>query len=163
MSIDVLLHALGLMFQLQNLFAIAAGTLIGLVVGAIPGVQGSMVVAIGLPITLFLEPATGILFLLGIYKGANFGGSIPAILIHTPGTIAAVATTFDGYPLTKQGKAGKAMKIALYASVIGDAFSDVIVIFVAVYIAKIALKFGPFEYFALLFFTYIILFYREYQ
>jgi len=156
MSFDVLLHALGLMFQLQNLFAIAAGTLVGLVVGAIPGVQGSMVVAIGLPITLFLEPATGILFLLGIYKGANFGGSIPAILIHTPGTIAAVATTFDGYPLTKQGKAGKAMKIALYASVIGDAFSDIIVIFVAVYIAKIALKFGPFEYFALLFFTYII-------
>jgi putative tricarboxylic transport membrane protein len=139
-------QAVELLFQMKNILAIAGGTLLGLIVGAIPGLQGSMAVAIGLPVTLFLPPETGILLLLGIYKSANFAGSIPAILIHTPGTIAAVA----------QGKAGKALKMALYASTIGDAFSDVITILVAVHIARVALKFGPIEYFSLLFFTYII-------
>lgn len=154
---ELIPQSLALLFEIKNMAFLFSGAILGLLVGAIPGVQGSMVVAIGLPITFFLEPATGILFLLGIYKGANFGGSIPAILISTPGTIAAVATTFDGYPLTKQGKAGKAMKIALYASVLGDAMSDLVIIFVAVYVAKIALKFGPFEYFSLLLFTYVII------
>ena len=155
--IEVLQQSLVLLFHWSNLLALTAGTILGLTVGAIPGMQGSMVVAIGLPVTFFLPAETGILLLLGIYKGANFGGSIPAILINTPGTIAAVATTFDGFPLTNQGKAGKALKMALYSSTIGDAFSDVITLLVAVHIARIALRFGPFEYFGLLFFTYIII------
>ena len=154
---EMLKQSLELLFHWSNIFALTGGTLLGLTVGAIPGMQGSMVVAIGLPVTLFMPPETGILLLLGIYKAANFGGSIPAILIHTPGTIAAVATTFDGYPLTQQGKAGKALKMALYSSTIGDAFSDVITLLVAVHIARFALRFGPFEYFGLLLFTYIII------
>ena len=157
MSLDVILHSIGLLFQWSNLLALAGGTLLGLIAGAIPGIPGSMIVAIGLPITLFLPPETGILLLLGIYKGANFGGSIPAILINTPGTIAAVATTFDGYPLTKQGKAGKALKVALYSSCMADAGSDIITIFVAAFIASVALRFGPVEYFSLLLFTFIII------
>jgi putative tricarboxylic transport membrane protein len=155
--VETLEQSLALLFSWSNILALTGGTLLGLTVGAIPGMQGSMVVAIGLPVTLFIPPETGILLLLGIYKAANFGGSIPAILINTPGTIAAVATTFDGYPLTQQGKAGKALKMALYSSTIGDAFSDVITLLVAVHIAKLALRFGPFEYFGLLLFTYIII------
>ncbi len=154
---EILQESLVLLFQWSNILALTGGTLLGLIVGAIPGMQGSMAVAVGLPVTFFLPPETGILLLLGIYKAANFGGSIPAILINTPGTIAAVATTFDGFPLTRQGKAGKALRMALYASTIGDSFSDVITLLVAVHIARIALKFGPFEYFGLLFFTYIII------
>lgn len=154
---EILQQSLAVLFHWSNILALTGGTLLGLTVGAIPGLQGSMAVAIGLPVTFFMPAETGILLLLGIYKGANFGGSIPAILINTPGTIAAVATTFDGFPLTQQGKAGKALKMALYASTMGDAFSDVITLLVAVHIARIALRFGPFEYFALLLFTYIII------
>ncbi len=149
--------ALPLLFTWQSLVALTAGSILGLLVGAIPGVQGSMIVALCLPVTLYLPPVVGILFLLGIYKAANFGGSIPAILVGTPGTVAAVATVFDGFPLTKLGKAGKALRTALYSSVIGDAFSDIIVIFVAVYVARWAVAFGPFEYTALLLFTFLII------
>ena len=94
--VEMLEQSLALLFSWSNILALTGGTLLGLTVGAIPGMQGSMVVAIGLPVTLFMPPETGILLLLGIYKAANFGGSIPAILIHTPGTIAAVATMSVG-------------------------------------------------------------------
>ena len=157
MQFETIGDALALLFTWQSIVALTAGAIVGLIVGAIPGISGSMIVAISLPITLYLPPVVGILFLLGIYKAANFGGSIPAILVGTPGTVSAVATCFDGFPLTKQGKAGKALKTALYSSVIGDTFSDIIVIFVAASLAKIAMQFGPFEYFALLLFTFIII------
>lgn len=157
MNLDVIVASIGLLLTWTNLLALLAGTFGGIVAGAIPGIQGSMLVAIGLPVTLFLPPETGILLLLGIYKGANLGGSFPAILINTPGTIAAVATSWDGYPLAKQGKAGKAMKVALTASCLADAGSDIFTLFVAASIASFALRFGPYEYFGLLLFTYIVI------
>ena len=96
------------------------GVIVGIVFGSLPGLTTTMAMALFVPTTFFLPPLLGIPFLLGLYKGGIYGGSIPAILIATPGTGAAVATVMDGYALTKQGKAGIALKIALYSSVIAD-------------------------------------------
>ncbi len=116
-----------------------------------------MAVALALPLTFTMDPVTGIVFLLGIYKGGIYGGSISAILINTPGTPAASATCIDGYELAKQGKAGKALDTAIYASVVGDSLTDVMLILVAAPIASVALMFGPPEYAALILFSLTII------
>jgi putative tricarboxylic transport membrane protein len=138
---------------LVNLVFIAFGVLTGIVVGAIPGLNGPMAIAIAVPLTFALDPLTAIVFLIGINKGANFGGSISAILINIPGAAEAIATTFDGYPLAKKGKGLKALKMALYASVCGDTFSDIVLIIVAAPFAIMALKMGSSELFAVLLFA----------
>jgi len=143
--------------KLQNFLAIVGGITIGITIGAIPGMTATMAVALALPLTFTMNPTTGIVFLLGIYKGGIYGGSIPAILINTPGTPAASATTLDGYELAKQGKAGKALDTAIYASVIGDTLTDVMLILVAAPLASVALMFGPPEYAALILFSLTIM------
>jgi putative tricarboxylic transport membrane protein len=94
---------------------------------------------------------------MGIHKGAVYGGSVTAILIRSPGTPEAAATCFDGYPLAQQGKAGKALKMAIYASVMGDTFSDLVMIFCAGALATVAVKAGPLEYFSILVLTLTII------
>ena len=89
-----------------------------------------MAMAVLLPISFFMDPMVGIPFLIGVYKGGIYGGSVPAILVSMPGTGASVATTFDGPSLTKKGKARKAMEMALFASVSGDLASDVLTHFI---------------------------------
>ena len=132
---------LSLRFDVLSVLVI--GMSLGIVVGGLPGLTAAMAVAVLLPISFFVEPLLGIPFLLAITKGAIFGGSIPAILINTPGTGAAAATVLDGYPLAQQGKARKALEMALYSSVIGDTFSDLVTIFIAGAIAAVALLVGP--------------------
>jgi len=144
------------MLTLGNIFAAAIGVSFGIFMGAIPGLTGTMGIALIIPLTYPLSPITAFAILLGTYKGCLFGGSMPAILINTPGTPAAAVTVFDGYPMAQQGKAGKAMGIALYSSVIADAFTTVCLIFIAVQLAKIALKFGPPEYASLIIFSLAI-------
>ena len=144
------------MLTLGNLFAVAIGVSFGIFMGAIPGLTGTMGIALIIPMTYFLDPIMAFAILLGTYKGCLFGGSIPAILINTPGTPAAAVTVFDGYPMAQQGKAGKAMSIALYSSVIADAFTTICLIFIAVQLAKIALRFGPPEYATLIIFSLTI-------
>ena len=146
---DVLLAAASEVIALQNLAMIALGLVIGIVIGAIPGLNVPLAVAIALPITFKLEPIAGIAMLVGIYKGGTYGGSISAVLINVPGTPAAAATAIDGSQLTRQGKAGKALRMSLYASIIGELVSDIVLILLAVPIARFALKFGPVENFAL--------------
>ena len=107
--IDSLLAGLSLVGNIESFLALAVGVAIGVVGGAIPGMSATMAVALTLPFTFAMQPITGILLLLGVYKGGIFGGSIPAILIKTPGTPASSATVLDGYPLAEQGKAGKAL------------------------------------------------------
>ena len=141
----------------QNLLAIGGGMLIGIIDGAIPGMTGTMAVAVALPFTFYMDPITGILMLVGIYKGAIYGGSISAILINTPGTPAASCTLLDGYPLARQGKAGKALKMALYASVTADFISNLALILFAGIIASLALRFGPPEFFTLICFSLTII------
>ena len=130
----------------EALAAILIGLIAGQILGAIPGLTASMAVALLVPYTFYLDPWIGIPMLLGMFKGSLFGSSITAILIKTPGTPAAAATVLDGYPLAQQGKGVKAMKMALYSSVFGDTFSDIMLIFAAGFLASVALNFGPPEY-----------------
>lgn len=151
--IETLSAGFELFFTLSNILAISAGVCLGVVVGAIPGLTATMAVALALPFTFNLDPVTGILLLVGVYKGGVFGGSITAILIRAPGTPAAACTILDGYPLARKGQAGKALNMALIASCIADFLSNLSLIFFASLIAGLALAFGPPEYFWLICFS----------
>jgi putative tricarboxylic transport membrane protein len=143
--------------HLRNFIAIFGGVGVGIVTGAIPGMTGTMGVALALPFTFYMDPITGILFLVGLYKGAIYGGSITAILIKTPGTPAASCTVLDGYPMAQKGQAGKALNMALYASVCADFISNMSLILFAAPIAAFALRFGPPEFFTLIAFSLTII------
>jgi len=147
--IDLALGAFGEVLTLQTLGLIALGLVVGIVIGAIPGLNVPLAVAIALPITFKLSAIGGLAMLVGIYKGGTYGGSISAVLINVPGTPAAAATALDGAPLTRQGKAGKALRMSLYASIIGEFASDIALILFAVPIALVALKVGPPETFSI--------------
>jgi putative tricarboxylic transport membrane protein len=151
--IDDLLSAASLVLGWQTFAAIVLGTVIGLVIGAIPGLTATMGMALLSPFTFFVEPLIGIPFLIGLYKGGTFGGSVSAILIGTPGTASNAATLLDGYEMRKRGEAGKALYGALHASLIGDMFGTLALIFIAPLLALIAIKFGPHEFFALVVFS----------
>ncbi|WP_299315292.1 tripartite tricarboxylate transporter permease [uncultured Halomonas sp.] len=157
MIIDNFAQGFDLFLSWGNFLAILIGVLVGIVFGAIPGLTGTMAVALVLPFTFTLAPVTGILLLVGVYKGAVYGGSIPAILIKTPGTPGGACTVMDGYPLARQGKAGKALNMALYSSACADFISNLALIFLAGFIAAFALRFGPPEFFALMCFSLTII------
>jgi len=148
--IEQILAGFDLFFGFQNILLIMLGVPMGIIIGAIPGLTPSMAIALLLPVTFSLPVVPSIAFLMGIYKGGVYGGSISAILVRSPGTPEAAATMFDGYPLAQQGKAGKALKMAIYSSVMGDTFSDLVLIFSAGALATVALKASPVETFALL-------------
>jgi putative tricarboxylic transport membrane protein len=131
------------------LFLIAAGTILGVVVGALPGISGSTTTALLLPITVTMDPVAAICFLGSIYCAANYGGSITAILVNSPGDPSASATAFDGYPLAKKGEAGRALGMSTVASSIGGIVSVIVLIVAAPLLAGLAYNFGPPEYFAL--------------
>jgi len=137
------------LFGLINLLTITFGVIIGITIGALPGLTATMAVALMLPFTFGMNSTTGLLLLTGLYFGGIYGGSITAILINTPGTPAATATALDGYPLAKEGKALKALQMALYSSFIGGIISFFALLFFAPQLAKLALRFGPAEYFML--------------
>lgn len=130
-----------------NLLAMALSTGLGIVIGCLPGLSAAMGVALLLPMTFSLPPETGLIVLGGIYCGAIFGGSISAILIHTPGTPASAATALDGYALTKQGKPGKALATSCFASFCGGLLSCISLYFFAPMLAQLAMKFKQPEYF----------------
>ncbi len=140
-----------------SIVAICVGIPIGMIIGAIPGLGGTIAVAIFIPFTFAMPVTMAIPFLLAIYRSTTYGGSVSAILLRIPGTPEASATLLDGYPLAEQGKGGKALGLMLYASIIGDVLSDLILILVAVHIAKLALEFGPAQYFSLLVFSLSII------
>lgn len=144
-----LIEGFGFALQPINILCICAGVFIGIIVGALPGVSPSVGLAVMIPFTFSLPPATSLLLLGSIYCGGMFGGSISAILLRTPGSGAAAATVFDGYELTRQGKAGKALGMSLFASTLGGIFSVIVLMTLAPQLAKVAIKFGPPEYFAL--------------
>lgn len=147
-----LLEGFGQLANVQVLLCIALGTLIGMLVGTFPGVTATMAVALASGFTLTLDPVAGLAVLLTIYVAANFGDRVPAILINTPGTPASIATTFDGYPMAKQGRAGVALTTSAFASAVGSVFGIAILMTVALPLSAIALQFGPPETFALVVF-----------
>lgn len=102
--------------QVQNLLLIVAGVLIGIVVGALPGISATVGIAILLPFTFVMEPLSGMMLLLGIYGGAVYAGSIPAVLVRAPGTPASAASVADGNALARQGRGDEALKISVLGS-----------------------------------------------
>ena len=145
------------LFTLENLLWINVGLAGGIMVGALPGLTGTMAMALLLPLTYGLASIPGVMLLLGVYCGSIYGGSITAILINTPGTPASAATSLDGYPMAQKGHGLKALHVALSASTIGGLFSCAVLLFAAPPIASFALKFGPAEYFALALFGLTII------
>lgn len=143
--------------NLEAILALIVGVAVGVVAGAIPGMSATMAVALTLPFTFSMQPITGILMLLGVYKGGIFGGCIPAILIKTPGTPASSATVLDGYPMAERGEAGRALSMALYASCTADLISNLALILFAGWLASFALNFGPPEFFTLILFSLTII------
>lgn len=127
---------------------IALGTLIGIVFGAAPGLTATTAVALFTPITFYMPLNISLSFLMGMYCGGFYAGSIPAILINTPGAPGNAATVMDGYPMAKNGQAGRALSVSVTSSYIGGTLSAFALLVFAPIIAKIALKFGAPEYFA---------------
>ncbi len=154
---DNLAAALDLVLNIDSFLALGIGVVVGVFAGAIPGMSATMAVALTLPFTFSLSPITGILLLLGVYKGGIFGGSIPAILIKTPGTPASSATVMDGYPMAEKGQAGKALGMALYSSCTADMMSNLSLILFAGWLATFALSFRPPEFFTLILFSLTII------
>ncbi len=125
------------------------GVVVGIIVGVLPGLSPSIGVALMLPVTFGLDPMSALVLLVSVYLSSNYGGSITAIAINTPGTPGAVATTFDGYELTKQGKPLYALRTSLTASTVGGLVGTIILILFSVPLARVALSFESYEYFAL--------------
>ena len=125
------------------------GCISGIIIGAIPGLSGSTGIILLLPLIYNLDMVPALVVMAGMFCGTMYGGSLPAILIQAPGTPSAAATTLNGYPLAQAGKAGKAITVALVASVIGGVISGLCLMFVSPFLAKFALKFQAPEYFAL--------------
>ena len=122
-----------------------AGMLLGLIVGVIPGVSGSLGIAVLLPVTFLMDPLTALVLLTSVYTGGLTGGGITAVLINTPGTPGAVATTFDGYPMTRKGMQNEALGLQVASSVVGGICGYVFLLFFIGLMVKIALQFGPSE------------------
>lgn len=155
--IEPLVAAFALATDPYVLMYVALGVLLGVTLGAIPGLSGDMAIAILLPIVFFLEPASALGLLTGIYKGGMFGGSISGISFGVPGTPGAAATTIDGYQAKLRGYPNKALHTALYSSVMADTTSDLVLIFLALPLAIVALSFGPVEFFALYAFALLLI------
>jgi putative tricarboxylic transport membrane protein len=150
---EVLQAALLEVIQPASLVVLMASVIAGIVIGAIPGLTVTLAVALAVPLTITMSPTASILMLISLYGAGIYGGSISAILLNAPGTPASAATSLDGYALGRQGKAGKALKMALYASVYGGLFSTAVLILLAPQLAAVALRFGPIELACLLLFS----------
>lgn len=148
--LDAFLSAAGYMIGNPISFLLIIFSVIwGIMFGAVPGLTGIVGVALLIPFTFAFDPTQGMLLLGGVYVGSTFGGSISAILFNTPGSPEAACTSLDGYPMAKRGEAGKALGYALAASAVGGIFGSLVLMFAAPPLARLALEFGPAEYFAL--------------
>ena len=155
--LETFLQGMHLLLRWDIYFFIAAGLCIGMFVGAMPGLTTILALSVLLPVSFKLEPVLGIPFLVGLFKGGIYGGSIPAILVGIPGTAASIATTFEGPALTRKGHGRKALEMALFSSVSGDLISDIFTILLIGPIAIITLMIGPPEIFAIIFFSLVLI------
>jgi putative tricarboxylic transport membrane protein len=144
-----LTQALTLLVTTPLVPAAAVGVAWGILGGALPGISPSITMALVLPFTYGMDPGSAIVLLAATYVGAEYGGSIPAILINTPGTNAAAATVLDGYEMQKQGRGGEALGISLYSGVLGGLFGLTMLVLLTEPLARVALSFTPMAYFAL--------------
>lgn len=143
---DGLIHLLAALTP-DNLLLALLGVAAGTVIGALPGLSATMAVAVLVPLTFAMPPAAALIMLGAIYTGAIYGGAYAAILVNTPGTPSAIATTFDGFPMARRGDGDLAVTLACLASVCGGVVGALCLLWLAPPLAEIALKFGPVEYF----------------
>ncbi len=153
-EINALFHGFSVALTPFNLLLMFIGVTLGVLIGVLPGLGGANGIAILLPLTFTMPPTSAVIMLSCIYWGALFGGAITSILFNIPGEPWSVATTFDGYPMAQQGKAGEALTTAFTSSFIGAFFAVVMITFLAPLVAKFALQFGPPEFFAVFFLTF---------
>ncbi len=153
-EINALFHGFSVALTPFNLLLMFVGVTLGVIIGVLPGLGGANGIAILLPLTFSMPPTSAVIMLSCIYWGALFGGAITSILFNIPGEPWSVATTFDGYPMAQQGKAGEALTTAFTSSFVGAFFAVVMITFLAPLVAKFALQFGPPEFFAVFFLTF---------
>lgn len=145
---QIFADTLAVLFSVSGLLSIIIGTAIGIIVGALPGLGPSIGISLLIPFTYTMTPENSMLLLISLYMAAEYGGSVSAILLSTPGTAAAAATTIDGFAMTQQGQANKALAISLSASTVGGLIGGIALLFLAMPLSKLALQFGPASYFA---------------
>ncbi len=153
-EINALFHGFAVILTPMNMVLMLVGIVLGVLIGVLPGLGGANGVAILLPLTFTMSPTAAIIMLSCIYWGALFGGAITSILFNIPGEPWSVATTFDGYPMAQQGRAGEALTAAFTSSFIGAFVAVVMITFMAPLVAKFALRFGPPEFFAVYLLTF---------
>jgi len=144
---DMVLQAIEFVFQWQNMAALVGGSVYGIIIGVLPGLGPSAGMALMIPIVLKWNPATALIFMGSLYKCSNYGGSLTAILVNTPGDASNAATILDGYPMCEQGRGNVAMGISATSAMVGGTIGMVVLICMAPWLADFALKFGPAEYF----------------
>src|SRR5499425_2649614 len=154
MGVENLLLGFQIAITPFNLFVAVVGILLGTIIGVLPGLGGANGVAILLPLTFTMPPTSAIILLTSLYWGALFGGAITSILFNIPGEPWSVATTFDGFPMAQQGKAGEALTAAFTSSFVGALFAVIVITLVAPLVAKFALQFGPAEKFSVYFLAF---------
>src|SRR5574342_1237101 len=154
MGLENLLLGFGIALQPHNLAVAVLGITLGTVIGVLPGLGGANGVAILLPLTFSMPPTSAIILLTSIYWGALFGGAITSILFNIPGEPWSVATTFDGFPMARDGRGGQALTAAFTSSFIGALFAVCLITLFALLLAEVALKFGPPEFFAIQLLTF---------
>jgi putative tricarboxylic transport membrane protein len=153
-DLNNLMMGLGIALQPYNLLIASIGLILGIIVGVLPGLGGANGVAILIPVVVVMPATTGVILLSSIYWGALYGGSITSILFNIPGEPWSVATTFDGYPMAKKGRAGFALVLSFLSHAVGAIVGVFILTFLAPIIAEIALKFGPAEIFSVMMLTF---------
>ena len=153
-EINALFHGFAVALTPFNLMLMFVGIMLGVIIGVLPGLGGANGIAILLPLTFTMPPTSAIIMLSCIYWGALFGGAITSVLFNIPGEPWSVATTFDGYPMAQQGRAGEALTAAFTSSFVGAFVAVVMITFLAPMVARFALEFGPPEFFSVYFLTF---------
>ncbi|MEO8739221.1 MAG: tripartite tricarboxylate transporter permease [Casimicrobiaceae bacterium] len=153
-ELSALFHGFAVVLSPYNILLMMIGIVLGVIIGVLPGLGGANGVAILLPLTFSMPPTSAIIMLSCIYWGALFGGAITSILFNIPGEPWSVATTFDGYPLAQQGRAGEALTASFTSSFFGALVAVIMITFLAPLVASFALKFGPPEFFAVYLLTF---------
>jgi putative tricarboxylic transport membrane protein len=154
MGLENILLGFEVAFTPYNLMVAVIGIMLGTIIGVLPGLGGANGVAILLPLTFHMPPTSAIILLTSLYWGALFGGAITSVLFNIPGEPWSVATTFDGYPLARNGKSAQALTAAFSSSFVGALFATILITLFAPLLARLALKFGPPEFFAIQMLTF---------
>jgi putative tricarboxylic transport membrane protein len=147
--LDGFLAGLSAFSSWQVIAGLFGGVLIGYVVGALPGLSAGVGMALLIPFTFGLDPVVSVVMLVTLYMASEYSGAIPAILMNTPGEPSSAITALDGYPMRERGEAGEALTLSILSSAVGSVISTILLIFTVMWMTKIALAFGPAEYFAL--------------